>query len=274
MAWTAPATATVGQILTAAFMNAQLRDNMLLTVPSVVTTDGDIGVATAANAVERWPLLTATNRFVKHEYGGNEFDQSAVTTNDVIGGASAGLMEIKVPVTQAEAEAGTGTRFSLWSPARVKQAIDALVGGHTVASHTDTSATGTELNTLTDSSDADALHLHPSLGSIKSGSYTGDGTTLMEITGLGFFPRLLFITAQVAGAAAAADEEVWWTSDTINDDNAAGQALSWNATNDDWNFDLGGILALEEGKFTVDDDGSDAHPNKNAQVYNYVAVGN
>ena len=34
---------------------------------------------------------------------------------------------------------------------------------HTVASHSDTSGTGTELNTLTDGSDADALHSHPAL---------------------------------------------------------------------------------------------------------------
>ena len=32
---------------------------------------------------------------------------------------------------------------------------------HTIASHNDTSATGTELNTLTDGSDADSLHVHP-----------------------------------------------------------------------------------------------------------------
>ena len=42
----------------------------------------------------------------------------------------------------------------------------AAAGGHTeahsVASHDDTTATGTELETLTDGSDADALHNHPS----------------------------------------------------------------------------------------------------------------
>ncbi len=35
---------------------------------------------------------------------------------------------------------------------------------HTVASHSDTSATGTELNTLTDGSNADSLHSHESSG--------------------------------------------------------------------------------------------------------------
>ncbi len=124
MAWTAPATATVGQILTAAFMNAQLRDNMLLTAPSLVTTDGDMVVATAANTLKR--LAAFSGDFLLHELGAWEISIAALTTNDGVGGASAGLAEIKVPVTQAEAEAGTNTRFSFWSSERVKQAIAAL----------------------------------------------------------------------------------------------------------------------------------------------------
>ncbi len=37
---------------------------------------------------------------------------------------------------------------------------------HSVASHNDTSGTGTELDTLTDGSDADALHNHPAAGDV------------------------------------------------------------------------------------------------------------
>ncbi len=37
---------------------------------------------------------------------------------------------------------------------------------HSVASHSDTSGTGTELDTLTDGSDADALHNHPTAGDV------------------------------------------------------------------------------------------------------------
>ena len=48
-------------------------------------------------------------------------------------------------------------------PTRIRQ--DELLNdhhteSHTVASHSDTSGTGAELNTLTDGSDADALHAH------------------------------------------------------------------------------------------------------------------
>ena len=127
MSYTAYKTWTVGEILTAANMNAQVRENGLLGPEALATADGEVWIATGANAGEMVAILDSNNR-LKHEYGGLEFDLSSVTTNDGIGGASAGVLEIKTPVSQAEAEAGTGTRFSLWSPARVKEAIDALGG--------------------------------------------------------------------------------------------------------------------------------------------------
>ena len=125
MAYTAYKTWTVGEIMTAANMNAQVRDNGLLGPEALATADGEVWIATGANAGEMVAILNSSN-FLKHEYGGLEFDANTVTTNDGIGGASSGVLEIKVPVTQAEAEAGTNTRFSLWSSQRVKQAIDAL----------------------------------------------------------------------------------------------------------------------------------------------------
>ena len=45
---------------------------------------------------------------------------------------------------------------------------------HTVASHSDTTATGAELETLTDGSDADALHAHPGIGGDVVYSDNGD----------------------------------------------------------------------------------------------------
>jgi len=53
MAWTAPPTYTTGQIITAEDLNTDLRDNMGLTLPGIVTTKGDLGAATAANATSR-----------------------------------------------------------------------------------------------------------------------------------------------------------------------------------------------------------------------------
>jgi hypothetical protein len=51
MAWTAPAAATTGQTVTAAFWNAQIRDNFLETSAATVTTAGDIPFADAANSM-------------------------------------------------------------------------------------------------------------------------------------------------------------------------------------------------------------------------------
>ena len=127
MAWTAPKTWSVGEILTKALLDVQLRDNLLQTAPALVTTDGDIVVATAANALKRLAAMGSGDTFIM-EVGAWELDISALTTNDTVGGASAGVAEIKTPVTQAEAQGGSGTRYSLWSPTRVKEAIDALGG--------------------------------------------------------------------------------------------------------------------------------------------------
>ena len=53
MAWTAPRTWVVGEVLTAALLNTHLRDNLLETAPAKVTTAEDILVATAGNALKR-----------------------------------------------------------------------------------------------------------------------------------------------------------------------------------------------------------------------------
>lgn len=52
MAWTSPATYVTGTILQASQLNL-IRDNLLATGPAVVTTAGDLVVATGANALAR-----------------------------------------------------------------------------------------------------------------------------------------------------------------------------------------------------------------------------
>jgi len=214
-------------------MNAQLRDNMLLTAPSLVTTDGDMVVATAVNTLKR--LAAFSGDVLLHELGAWEVDISALTTNDAVGGASAGVAEIKTPVTQAEAEAGTNTRFSLWSSERVKQAIAALT----------------------------------TAGQIFTGSYTGDGATSKAITGVGFTVKYLRIWIRATTAAAQTANAIQETSDVIIDDNAAG--LTWSVS--DATTIINAIIVLGSDGFTVDDAGIDSHPNKNSQVYNYLALG-
>jgi len=194
-------------------------------------------VATAANTLKR--LAAFSGDVLLQELGAWELDISALTTNDTVGGASAGVAEIKVPVTQAEAEAGTNTRFSLWSSLRVKQAIDA----------------GSQAN-------------------IATGSYTGDGATSQAITGVGFTVKFVYITRRLtADNTFFGITEVIWTSDVIVDDNAAGYAVSMEDSAGAVKGETNAIIALGSDGFTVDDAGGDADPNASSVVYNYVAIG-
>lgn len=51
MAWTAPRTWVTGETVTAALMNAHVRDNLLETAAATVTTAGDLAYADAANSM-------------------------------------------------------------------------------------------------------------------------------------------------------------------------------------------------------------------------------
>ena len=62
MAWTSPRTFVAGEIVTAAILNVDHRDNLLQTAPALVTTKGDIVVATGANALARLAVGTNTQR--------------------------------------------------------------------------------------------------------------------------------------------------------------------------------------------------------------------
>ena len=130
MPYTAYKTWTVGEILTAANMNSQVRDNGLLGPEALATADGEVWIATGANAGEMVAVMDASNR-LKLLYGGIEADISAITTDGILRGTGAGTMGILAnfsTVAQAEAEAGTATTDRRWTAQRVKQAIDALSG--------------------------------------------------------------------------------------------------------------------------------------------------
>ncbi|MFA5714991.1 MAG: hypothetical protein WC998_04595 [Candidatus Paceibacterota bacterium] len=53
MAWTAPRTWVTGEIVSAAMLNSNVRDNVLETAPGKAAAAGDIFVATGANAIKR-----------------------------------------------------------------------------------------------------------------------------------------------------------------------------------------------------------------------------
>jgi len=109
--------------------------------------------------------------------------------------------------------------------------------------------------------------LSPSV-QLKTGIYTGDGTTSIGVTGIGFSPKYLIIWEQ--STVDATSIAIWETTDVIIDDLTDGAAI-----------DLGGatpvvrdnhIISLDVDGFTVDDNALDEHPNKLNTVYSYLAI--
>ncbi len=119
MAWTAPRTWVTGETVTAALMNAHIRDNLLETSAATVTTAGDIAFADAANSMgSRVGIGAANSHLVSDgsspvwrtiatdvDTGSNTFDTAVEGTAYVTlgNGAWGFASEIEVTVT-------TGTR--------------------------------------------------------------------------------------------------------------------------------------------------------------------
>lgn len=106
---------------------------------------------------------------------------------------------------------------------------------------------------------------------MQTGSYTGDGTTSMGVTGVGFQPIFLKIWMRhtTSGEPCAIHE----TTDSIVDDNAAGMAILHSTTANHHVSKTNAIISLDADGFTIDDNGADEHPNKLNQVYNYWVIG-
>ena len=62
MAWTTPRTWTTGEVVTAALLNAQIKANMDLSAPAIMTTLGDIIYASGANTPARLAKDTNSTR--------------------------------------------------------------------------------------------------------------------------------------------------------------------------------------------------------------------
>ena len=120
MAYTAVPTITTGDVATAAWGNTYIKDNFAASVPDIFTADGEVVIGTGANAAEVVAILDSNNR-LKHEYGGNEADISAITTGDTIVGQSSGVAGLETAMSQAQAEAGTDTQVRGVTAARIKQ---------------------------------------------------------------------------------------------------------------------------------------------------------
>lgn len=94
----------------------------------------------------------------------------------------------------------------------------------------------------------------------KQGSYTGDGTASFAITGIGFTPKVVMVSA---GVKVGGDSNSVMRFDTM----AAGDSspISNSAT-----FYTDGILSLDADGFTV---GANIRANNTGTVYYYLALG-
>lgn len=102
---------------------------------------------------------------------------------------------------------------------------------------------------------------------MRTGSYTGDGSTGQAITGLGFAPKYVKVWTH---PASETDMYVFEKVDQTWGDYAVLHGVT--ATHEHQSVD-NRINSLDADGFTVDDDGSDTHPNKNEQVYDYLVLG-
>jgi hypothetical protein len=64
MAWTTPRTWSTGEVVTAALLNAQIKGNMDLSAPAIMTTAGDIIYASGANTPARLAKDTNATRYL------------------------------------------------------------------------------------------------------------------------------------------------------------------------------------------------------------------
>ena len=103
----------------------------------------------------------------------------------------------------------------------------------------------------------------------KTGTYTGDGSTDQGITGVGFQPK--YVKIWTRDTTDGNTIKVFETTDTIVDDHASGLACQHVAAGGH-KVTANAIISLDGDGFSVDDAGSDGHPNTNGQTYNYMCL--
>lgn len=109
---------------------------------------------------------------------------------------------------------------------------------------------------------------------IATGTYTGDGADSKAIAGVGFQPKYVRIWEQYTSETLTS-VRTYETTDTIVDDNAAGMAFAIYDTSSTGRVQAltDRIIAIGSDGFTVDGDGTGGHPNTNAAIYNFLAIG-
>ena len=101
------------------------------------------------------------------------------------------------------------------------------------------------------------------------GSYTGDGSTDLEVTGVGFTPVAVWINFRQTTNQAAAN--TFFNTAAILDD-AAG-AILLHTGGGAHRVDHSKFVSFDSDGFSVNDASADEDPNTNGAVYNYFCIG-
>jgi hypothetical protein len=137
-----------------------------------------------------------------------------------------------------------------------------------------TPATGDSIM-FSDADDSDALKKATlsgllSLGlQLKTGGYTGDGSTSQAVTGVGFQPKFLFVWESQADGGSP---QWGFTSDSYMSNDPQGLMVSVSAAGAATSRD-NIVLSLDSDGFTVSDDSADRFPNSIGVAYQYIALG-
>ena len=250
MAYATMSTQVTGYVVLASDWN-EIVNNFPQTAPGLVGADGEIVVATAANALKK--LAAMTGDLFLHELGALEADVSAYDGFPLIDGGT--TANWKMSFTETDAPDANDDTTDGWKVGSIWADV-----------------TNDNIYMCVDITDTAAvwLLLGGTGARIATGSYTGDGETSQAITGIGFQVKWVYISERRVADGAAAISQVIMASDVIVDDHASGLAIT-NYTQTNWIEDR--IIALGADGFTVDDGGSDQDPNQDTVTYNFLCIG-
>lgn len=114
----------------------------------------------------------------------------------------------------------------------------------------------------------------PDVGSgiFNSGTYTGNGEVAMDVLGVGFKPRYVKIEVKntITGTACIVYES--W-AEVLADDPAGMCIFHRPASSPPHAVVKDAIKSFDVDGFTVGDQGAGEHPNQNAIVYHWYAIG-
>jgi len=105
---------------------------------------------------------------------------------------------------------------------------------------------------------------------VAVGSYTGDGTTDLEVTGVGFQPSAIWLAFKQT--VNQGQSNIVYCTPQILDDVGGTSGIFHKGAGGHATY-TGLVVSFDADGFSVTDGGGDGDPNTNGAVYNYLAIG-